>query len=60
MEFRREKSEKSKELIKIHSKSDIFNIETEYYKTENIYPISPNLLPNIQIRLISKENSIIL
>ena len=41
MEFRREKSEKSKELIKIHSKSDIFNIETEYYKTENIYPISP-------------------
>ena len=41
MEFRREKSEKSKELIKIHSKSDIFNVETEYYKTENIYPISP-------------------
>ena len=41
MEFRPEKSKKSKELIKIHSKSDIFNIETEYYKTENIFPISP-------------------
>ena len=41
MEFRPEKSEKSKEIIKMHSKSDIFNTETEYYKTENIYPISP-------------------
>ena len=41
MEFRKEKSAKSKELIKIHSKSNIFNIDTGYYKTENIYPISP-------------------
>ena len=40
MEFRREKSAKSKELIKIHSKSNIFNIDTEYYKKEKIYPIS--------------------
>lgn len=41
MEFRKEKSEKSKELIKEHSKSNIFNIDTGYYKTEKIYPISP-------------------
>ena len=41
MEFIPERSEKSKEIIKMHSKSDIFNTETEYYKTENIYPISP-------------------
>ena len=41
MEFRKELSEKSKELIKKHSKSNIFNIDTEYYKTEKIYPISP-------------------
>ena len=41
MEFRKEKSVKSKELIKKHSKSDIFNIESGYYKTENIYPITP-------------------
>ena len=41
MEFRKEKSAKSKELIKIHSKSNIFNIDTGYYKTEKIYPISP-------------------
>ena len=40
MEFRKEKSAKSKELIKIHSKSNIFNIDTEYYKTEKIFPIS--------------------
>ena len=41
MEFRKEKSLKSKELIKAHSKSNIFNIDTGYYKTEKIYPISP-------------------
>jgi hypothetical protein len=41
MELRPERSEKRKELIKDRSKSDIFNTETEYYKTENIYPISP-------------------
>ena len=41
MEFRKELSAKSKELIKKHSKSNIFNIDTEYYKTEKIYPISP-------------------
>ena len=41
MEFRKEKSEKSKELIRKHSQSDIFNINTGYYKTEKILPITP-------------------
>ena len=40
MEFRKEKSEKSKELIRKHSQSDIFNINTGYYKTEKIFPIT--------------------
>jgi hypothetical protein len=46
MEFRNEKSEKSKELIRKQFKSDIFNISTGYYKTENILPITskPNEL----------------
>ena len=54
MEFRKEKSEKSKELIKNHSKSNIFNIDTGYYKTEKIFPISPK--PN-EIGLRLKEFS---
>ena len=41
MEFRKEKSEKSKELIRQTLKSDIFNISTGYYKTEKILPVSP-------------------
>jgi len=41
MEFRKEKSEKSKELIREHLKSNIFNIDTGYYKTEKILPITP-------------------
>ena len=56
MEFRKEKSVKSKELIKKHSKSDIFNIESGYYKTENIYPITPkpNELGRILIEFTPK------
>lgn len=41
MEFRKEKTKKSKELIRKQFKSDIFNISTGYYKTENILPITP-------------------
>ena len=40
MEFRKEKSEKSKEWIRNQFKSDIFNIDTGYYKTENILPVT--------------------
>ena len=40
MEFRKEKSEKSKEWIRKQFKSDIFNIDTGYYKTENILPVT--------------------
>ena len=40
MEFRKEKNEKSKEIIRKQFKSDIFNISTGYYKTENILPIT--------------------
>ena len=54
MEFRKEKSVKSKELIKKHSKSDIFNIDTGYYKTEKIYPVTPK--PN-ELGIILKEFS---
>ena len=41
MEFRKEKSEKSKQLIKKQLESDIFNIRTGYYKKEKILPVSP-------------------
>ena len=41
MEFRKEKSDKSKKLIREQLKSDIFNIKTGYYKTEKIFPVSP-------------------
>ena len=41
MEFRKEKSFKSKELIRKHFMSDIFNINTGYYKSEKIKPVSP-------------------
>ena len=40
MEFRKEKNEKSKEIIRKQFQSDIFNISTGYYKTENILPIT--------------------
>ena len=41
MEFRKEKSEKSKELIrKQYYQSDILNIGTGYYKKENILPVT--------------------
>ena len=40
MEFRKEKTEKSKELIRKQLQSDIFNISTGYYKKENILPIT--------------------
>ena len=40
MEFRKEKSEKSKEWIRNQFKSDIFNIDTGYYRTENILPVT--------------------
>lgn len=40
MEFRKEKTEKSKELIRKQFASDIFNISTGYYKSEKILPIS--------------------
>ena len=40
MEFRKEKTEKSKELIRKQLQSDIFNINTGYYKKENILPIT--------------------
>lgn len=40
MEFRKEKSEKSKEWIRKQFKSDIFNIDTGYYKTEHILPVT--------------------
>ena len=41
MENRKELSEKSKKLIAKQFKSDILNIRTGYYKTENIFPITP-------------------
>ena len=41
MEFRKEKSEKSKQLIKKQLESDIFNVKTGYYKREKILPVSP-------------------
>lgn len=41
MEFRKEKSEKSKNIIKKQLESDIFNLKTGYYKKEKILPISP-------------------
>ena len=40
MELRKEKNEKSKELIRKQFKSDILNISTGYYKTEKILPIT--------------------
>ena len=40
MEFRKEKSEKSKQLIKKQLESDIFNVKTGYYKREKILPVS--------------------
>lgn len=40
MEFRKEKSEKSKKIIQEHFISDIFNIKTGYYKSEKILPVS--------------------
>ena len=43
MEFRKEKSAKSKELIRKHFMSDIFNINTGYYKSERIKPVSPKI-----------------
>ena len=60
MEFRKEKSAKSKELIKIHSKSNIFNIDTEYYKTEKIFPISrkPNEIGKRLIEFTPKYKEI--
>ena len=41
MEFRKEKTEKSKELIRKHFQSDILNISSGYYKTEKILPVTP-------------------
>ena len=41
MEFRKEKSEKSKEFIRKQFQSDILNIKTGYYKKEKILPITP-------------------
>ena len=40
MEFRREL------ILKNYYKSDIFNIKTGYYKTENIFPITPKPTEN--------------
>ena len=40
MEFRKEKSEKSKKIIQKHFTSDIFNIKSGYYKSEKILPVS--------------------
>ena len=41
MEFRKEKTEKSKELIRKQFQSDILNISSGYYKTEKILPVTP-------------------
>ena len=41
MEFRKEKSEKSKEIIRKQFQSDILNAKTGYYKKEKISPITP-------------------
>lgn len=41
MEYRKEKSEHSKELIRKHFQSDILNISTGYYKTEKLLPVTP-------------------
>ena len=41
MEFRKEKSEKSKEIIRKQFQSDILNISSGYYKTEKILPVTP-------------------
>ena len=56
MEFRKEKNEKTKELIRKHCASDIFNISSGYYKTENIFPISskPNEKRQKKIEFIPK------
>ena len=40
MENRKELSEKSKQLIAMHFKSDILNESTGYYKQEKIYPVT--------------------
>ena len=40
MEYRKELSQKSKKLIREHLASDIFNTDTGYYKTENIFPVA--------------------
>ena len=52
MENRKELSEKSKKLIAKQFKSDILNTSTGYYKTENIFPITPK--PN-ELRSKIKE-----
>lgn len=41
MENRKELSTKSKKLLLMQYKSDILNKSSGYYKTENIYPITP-------------------
>ena len=60
MEFRKEKSEKSKSLIKKQFQSDIFNIKTGYYKTENILPVTqkPNEPRGKNTEFIPKYNEL--
>lgn len=41
MEYRKEKSQHSKDLIRKHFQSDILNISTGYYKTEKLLPVTP-------------------
>ena len=43
MEFRKEKSDKSKEIIRKHFQSDILNANSGYYKKEKILPITPKI-----------------
>ena len=60
MEFRKEKSEKSKSLIEKQFQSDIFNIKTGYYKTENILPVTqkPNESRGKNTEFIPKYNEL--
>ena len=41
MEYRKEKSQHSKDLIRKHFQSDILNISTGYYKKEKLLPVTP-------------------
>ena len=41
MEYRKEKSQHSKDLIRKHFQSDILNVSTGYYKTEKLLPVTP-------------------